>query len=70
MNLDQIRKRVSNGFRPFVLHLSDGRKFRVPHPEFILLGRNVVVVLGKDDLVEIIDADYIVSVEDTKIVKR
>ena len=70
MNLDQIRKRMSNGFRPFVLHLSDGRKFRVPHPEFILLGRHVVVVLGKNDLVEIIDADHIVSVEDTKIAKR
>lgn len=66
MNTDQIRLRLRNGFRPFVLHLSDGRKFTIDHPEFILLGKKVVAFLRSDDLVETIDALHIVSVEDVE----
>jgi hypothetical protein len=53
-------------FKPFVLHLSDGRKFKIAHPEFILVGKHVVAVLREDDLVETVDALHIVSVEDLK----
>jgi hypothetical protein len=66
MNTDQIRLRLRGGFKPFVLHLSDGRNFKVPHPEFILVGRGVVAVVREDDLVETLDALHIVSVEDIK----
>ncbi len=64
MNLEQIRLRLRNGFRPFALHLSDGRKFSVPHPEFILVGKGVIAILRKDGLIETVDALHIVSVED------
>jgi hypothetical protein len=64
MNLEHIRKRVRNGFRPFAIRLSDGRRVRVPHSEFIMVGRNVVAVLGKDDVVSTIDALHIVSIDD------
>ena len=64
MNVEQIKLRMRGGFRPFVLHLSDGRQFKVAHPEFILVGRGVVAVLREDGLVETIDALHIVSVED------
>ena len=64
MNLDQIKLRLHGGFRPFALHLSDGRKFSIPHPEFILLGKGVVAVLRKDGLIETVDALQIVSIED------
>jgi hypothetical protein len=64
MNTDEIRKRLRNGFRPFVLCLSDGRKFKVPHPEFVLVGKRVVAIMDKTDFVRIIDALHIVSVED------
>jgi hypothetical protein len=57
---------MRGGFKPFVLHLSDGRKFKISHPEFILVGRGIVVVLREDDLVETLDALHIVSVEDLK----
>jgi len=70
MNTDQIRARMRGGFKPFVLHLSDGRKFKIGHPEFILLGRNVVAVLGSDDLVETLDPLHIVCVEDLKSKSR
>lgn len=66
MNTEQIKLRMRGGFRPFVLHLSDGRKFQISHPEFILVGKTVVAVLREDDLVETLDALHIVSVEDIK----
>jgi hypothetical protein len=66
MNTEQIRLRLRNGFKPFVLHLSDGRQFKIAHPEFIIVGKGVVAVLREDDLVETLDALHIVSVEDVK----
>jgi hypothetical protein len=66
MNTEQIKLRLHGGFRPFILHLSDGRQFRISHPEFILVGKGVVAVLREDDLVETLDALHIVSVEDLK----
>ncbi|MBM3837560.1 MAG: hypothetical protein FJ398_06290 [Verrucomicrobia bacterium] len=64
MNTERIRKRLINGFRPFAIHLSSGRKFVVPYPEFIMVGKSVVAVLGNDDSVTTIDALHIVAVED------
>ena len=66
MNTEQIRLRLRGGFKPFVLHLFDGRKLRIVHPEFILVGRGVVAILREDDLVETLDALHITSVEDIK----
>ena len=66
MNTEQIKVRLRGGFRPFVLHLSDGRQFKIDHLEFILVGRGVVAVLREDDLVETVDALHVVSVEDLK----
>jgi hypothetical protein len=55
---------MRGGFRPFALHLSDGRRFKIPHPEFILVGKGVVAILRKDGLIETVDALHVVSVED------
>jgi hypothetical protein len=66
MDTEQIKLRLRGGFKPFVLHLSDGRKFNIPHPEFILVGKGVVVVLREDGLVEILDSLHIVSIEDLR----
>lgn len=65
MNTQEIRERTQNGFRPFTLHLSDGRHFDVPHSDFIAIGRNVVVVIGEDDISRTIDPLHIVSLEET-----
>jgi len=61
MNITRIKKLVTGGFKPFILHLSDGRKFSVPHPEFVAVGKSVVVVIDKDDQVNTIDPLHIVS---------
>jgi hypothetical protein len=41
-----------------------GRKFKILHPKFILVGKGIVMVLREDDLVEAVDPLHIVSVED------
>jgi len=64
VNTEQIRMCPRNGFRPFVLHFSDGRQFTLQHPEFILVGRSVLAVLREDDLVETIDPLHVVSLEE------
>ena len=66
MNVEELHKLTSNGFHPFKLHLSDGRSFNVPHPEFIAFSDLAVVVFGADRLPNIIDPDHIVSAKPLK----
>ena len=70
MNLDRIRERLSNGFKPFVLELSSGKRVAVPHPDFISIGKSVVAVIGKNDSITTADALHIVSMEDMPARKR
>ena len=62
--VEQIRKHLKNGFTPFALRLSDGRKLIVPHHDFIAISSKVVVVIGEDELAISINPLHIVSVED------
>ena len=64
INVDVIKRWLENGFQPFTLCLSDGRRFAVPHPDNIAVGRNVVVVLDKDDASHLISTLHIVSLEE------
>lgn len=52
-------------FRPFILHLADGRAFEAPHTDFISISRNGrrVIVEKEDNSFEIIDVPLINSVE-------
>ena len=70
MNAERIRHKLSNGFRPFALQLSNGKRYVVPHPEFIMVGKNVVAVMGKDDSVTTIDALHIVAIDDLPLTKQ
>ena len=63
MNLDPIRNRLRAEFKPFTLHLTDGRKIPVPHPDFIAVGRGIVVVVDENDVDQVVDGLHIVSVE-------
>ena len=70
MNTERIRQKLGNGFRPFALQLSSGKRYVVPHPEFIMVGKNVVAVMGSDDSVVTIDALHIAAIEDLPSPKR
>ena len=64
VNLNRIRERLENSFKPFVLELSSGWRVPVPHPDFIMIGKGVVVVMGKDDSVVTVDALHITAVKE------
>lgn len=64
VNVANIRERLENGFKPFVMGLSNGRRLTVPHPDFIMVGQHVVAILHDDDMVTTVDALHIVSLED------
>ena len=65
-----IRQKLSNGFRPFAVQLSSGKRYLAPHPEFIMVGRNVLAVVGKDDLVTTMEALHVVAIEDLQAARR
>jgi hypothetical protein len=64
MRAADIRERLSNGFEPFLLRLTDGQRIEVPYPDFIAIGRRVVVVLDRNDVARKIDVLHIVAIED------
>jgi len=66
MNVDELRRLTTNGFRRFKLNLSDGRSFPMRHPEFIAFSDLVVVVFGADRLPNLIDPHHIVSAKPVK----
>ncbi len=66
MTFEQMRTAYqSQPFRPFVMHLADGRDIRVEHREFIMTvpsGR-MVIVAQPDDTVNIIDLLLVTDLE-------
>lgn len=64
MNLDHIRDRLANGFKPFVIELSSGKRVSVRHPEFVIVGKGAVVVMDKNDSVTLIDGLHIAAIDD------
>jgi len=66
MSIDKIRKRLTGGFRPFVIRTSDGREFPVPHPEFIAVGKSDVAVVDKSGDINVLEALHIVSIKTPK----
>jgi hypothetical protein len=64
INLNPLRDRLSGPFSPFVIHLSDGRKFPIPHRDFIAVGKGVVSIVDERDSTHTVDALHIVSISD------
>lgn len=64
MNLEDIRRRLSNGFKPFVIRTSDGKEFPVPHKEFIFLTKRSVIVADEEGFVDILDPLHISSLRE------
>ncbi len=67
MTVDRLRKTLrAQPFRPFRLHMGDGRALRVVHPDFVWIppegSRTVIVSTGADDF-EIVDMMLVVSIE-------
>lgn len=67
MNVENIRKRLHEDPRPFVIRLSDGRKFPIPHQDFIALGKHMVFVIDPEGYGVSIDPLHIVSLDDARV---
>ena len=63
MNIEKIRRRVSGGFRPFVIRTSDGREYSVPHPEFLAIGKYDLAVVDKDGEINVLDPLHVVALK-------
>lgn len=63
MNVEKIRKKLIDGFQPFVIRTADGREFDVPHPEFIAIGKYEVAVVDKEGDIDLLDPLHIVSIK-------
>jgi len=64
VNIERIRRRMSEGFRPFCIRTSDGHECAVPQPEFVLVGRQSLAVLDSDREVTYVDPLHIVAIKD------
>jgi hypothetical protein len=51
-------------FRPFRVHITDGRTLEVPHPDFALLtrGHDMLVIDTEDDGLEMVNMDQIARI--------
>jgi hypothetical protein len=65
MTTDQMRKAIhAEPFRPFTIHMADGRSYKVPHREFISQspGGRVVMLWDEMDAASIIDLLLVVEI--------
>ena len=66
MTIEQLQAlHRTQPFKPFRIHLSDGRDFDVPHPEFLwpTPGGRTVFVATSPDAAAIVDLLHVTSLE-------
>lgn len=67
MTIDQLRKaHAAQPFRPFDLHLADGRVLSVPHPGFLWMpprNERTVFVTDTNGAVDIVDLLLVTSIK-------
>jgi hypothetical protein len=61
--LDNVHRAMP--FRPFTIHMGDGRAFAVPHPEFLSRSPSgrTVIVYGNDDNFSVLDLLLVTELE-------
>jgi hypothetical protein len=66
MTIQQLRAaHQAKPFRPFTIHMADGRSFHVPHPDFLSTspsGRTVIVYQENEDF-SILDLLLLTEIE-------
>ena len=67
MRPDEFRKMIrAEPFRPFVVHMANGRTINVAHPEFVLFlgdNRTVIVATSEDNSFEVVDLGLVTNLE-------
>ncbi len=66
MTIERLRQiHQARPIRPFVIHLADGRHFRVNHPGFLAQSPSgrTAILYGSNDAFEVIDLLLVTTVE-------
>ncbi len=66
MTAEQLRAvREANPFRPFTIHLTDGRSYTVPHRDFVSQspGGRTIIVYRADEAFSIVDLYLVTELE-------
>lgn len=66
MTIDQLRStHQANPFRPFTIHLADGRSFHVPHRDFLSQSPSgrTLIVYHQDESFSILDLLLVTELE-------
>jgi hypothetical protein len=66
MTAEQLRAmREAQPFRPFTIHLADGRSLLVPHRDFVFQspGGRIIIVYGSGESFSIIDLYLVTELE-------
>jgi hypothetical protein len=66
MTAEQLRgMREANPFRPFTLHLADGRALTVPHRDFVSQspGGRTIIVYRSDEAFSVVDLYLVTELE-------
>ncbi len=61
MNRDLIRRHLT-GVGSFIIRTTDGKEFKVPHADFVLIGRHNLVIEHANGYLDIVDPLHVVSV--------
>ena len=64
VNIQHIRARLRESFRPFAVVMSSGNKYPVLHPDFIFVTDRVVIVADQRGYTANLDPLRIVGLED------
>lgn len=66
MTAEQLRAvREAQPFRPFTIHLADGRSLRIPHREFVSQspGGRTIIVYGSGESFSVVDLYLVTELE-------
>lgn len=66
MIIDRLRQRLHEGFHPFTLELSSGRRYSVPHRDFIAVHPKMVVVIDQEGVSHTINPLHIVALDEAE----
>ena len=64
--VEQLQKRLRNGFHPFTLQLSNGNQYRVPHRDFTVVHPPMVVVIDEEGVSHTISPWRIVVIDEAE----
>ena len=65
MIIADIKERLANGFKPFAIQLSDGRRFVIPQRDFIAFTPKKIALFDEKGISHVMNTLHVVSIDDS-----